>query len=464
MNKTDILWVHCDELRTDAFGCYGNRWTQIHTPNVDRIAEMGVRFDNCFCNSPVCIPSRMCNISGLYCEDTGVYNNEPMHRRVKGVERLTLLPEVFVSAGYRTANFGKQHLPKGLQAWQHHDPRGFHLPKDFHEGVEQDTVVRSPGPGTYHAGKYVGKGKYPPSIVTDNALEWLVANDGPVFARLSYKQPHTPVFPPAPFDELYADARFGVDEPDDRRPSEFEQWYGDIHHTNRLSAEEIRRTRVDYYGLVAWLDGEVGRLLECLERCGRLENTIIIFDADHGVSLGEGGKYGKQTFAPEVHRIPRLIAAPGRVPAGEVRDDICEGLDLGKTLFGLANIEAPQQFRGRDVFREPAPEAVFSTIGFGEPESLAFPLGRYGRYIHNTGWPRRCCVRTQQWRLDMSVRHNGQPLPPEGRDPFLCDFQTDPEEKFNLVAEPQYKGQLEELTAMLEKHLEGAVEGAMGKL
>ena len=124
MKKPNILWIYCDELRTDALGCYGNVYAPMLTPNIDAIAENGVRFDNCFCNSPVCVASRSSIITGLYPEETGVYHNEAVWPNYRFELRPLTFPQVFADHGYHTANFGKVHVPEQLANWRYSNTAG----------------------------------------------------------------------------------------------------------------------------------------------------------------------------------------------------------------------------------------------------------------------------------------------------------------------------------------------------
>jgi arylsulfatase A-like enzyme len=114
-DQPDIIWIYCDELRTDALGCYGNTRIDPHTPNLDRLAQSGVRFTNNFCNAPVCVASRCSTLSGLYPEDTGVYNNEGAWPNFRLPRRLNTFPHVFAQNGYTTASFGKTHVPPEMR-------------------------------------------------------------------------------------------------------------------------------------------------------------------------------------------------------------------------------------------------------------------------------------------------------------------------------------------------------------
>ena len=185
-----------------------------------------------------------------------------------------------------------------------------------------------------------------------------------------------------------------------------------------------------------------GAVLDALGRAGLADNTIVVLEADHGVSLGERGRLQKHTFFPEVHRVPRLVAFPGRLPAGQVRGDLCE-LDGPR----------PHALRPRRHRRPPPasaaatssptrrrPSHVFATVGFGEPESRALPNQVVGTWTDGTGWPRRGCIRTARYRLDMTVRHNGAPTRAAEEDPFLADCALDPFETVEPRGRPALRG------------------------
>lgn len=166
-----------------------------------------------------------------------------------------------------------------------------------------------------------------------------------------------------------------------------------FHGLDRMNPELLRKARQCYYALAAWVDSQVGRVLDFLEKRGQLENTVIVFGADHGTPVGDTGAFEKCVFAPCVHRVPFIVSHPDGIKGGQARGDICDSLDLARTLFARAGIAAPDSFKGRDLFTAPAPDAIFATIGFGEPESQRGG-NRGGRWIGGRGWPRRSCVRT----------------------------------------------------------------------
>jgi choline-sulfatase len=457
-DRPNIVWIMGDEFRTDALSCYGTPFPEVVTPHMDRIAAAGVRFANCYCNSPICVPARTSFMTATLPETNGVYGNEGSWASFPWDRDLVTLPEVFTAAGYRTINFGKTHLPQALHAWETDEHDGADL-GNFYAGTDpslRDDEIYTPTLKAAIGGTFRGPAEFPGNRVTRNAVRWLgeEARAGePFFLGVGYLQPHSPVVPPAPYAGLY-DALPWPEGVGDAPPgSDYERVFAGELRTDALSPDEFRRIHADYHALVRWLDDQVGAVLDALEASGLAENTIVILEADHGVSLGESGRLQKHTFSPEVHRIPRLIAWPGRLPAGQVRGDLVQSLDLARTLCGLAGVEPAATFQGRDLFgAETPPEMIFSTIGFGEPESRALPNQVVGTWSDGTGWPRRSCVRTARYRLDMTVRRNGAMVSPEEEDPCLVDLALDPSETVNRAGDPHYAGVLETLRAALRAH------------
>jgi choline-sulfatase len=438
---------------------------RMRTPNIDRLAANGVRFANNFCNSPVCVPSRMCTLTGLPPENTGVYNNEGSWRNFRMPFRPETFPEVLADSGYQTANFGKIHLARGMfpgpdsepSVFQHHDGRGAEMKFWSHLGEDGVQMVRSPI-GGMNGGVYPRSEPYPPDQVMAGALRWMRSVEEPFLVRMSLLQPHTPVLPPESFIRLYSDQDPGLPEPLPDTMSEFERRVADIHGLDRMPRESLRSARLSYYAQVAWIDTQVGLVLSELERTGRLEQTVIMLGADHGNPLGDSGAFGKHTFTPTVHRVPLIISWPGTLPEGEVREDICDSLDLGRTLLRLVGIPAPEQFKGRDLFADPEPEALYSTVGFGQPDTRLAPNGGIGEWTKNRGWPRRCCIRTGGFRLDLNVLLDNRRPAPDDEDVFLADVRKDPREFTNLAADPDYADVVRELTERVHKQIEGSVE------
>ena len=146
------------------------------------------------------------------------------------------------------------------------------------------------------------------------------------------------------------------------------------------------------------------------------------------------------------------------MPAEQVRDDICDSLDIARTLFSLSDIETPAQFKGRDLFTDPPPDCIYSTIGYGQSFSKTAPNGGRGDWYGGRGWPRRSCIRTSQYRLDKNVLLDGEKPKPEDEDIFLADVLADPEEFTNMAQDPDYADVVRRLSDRLDKHTAISVE------
>lgn len=464
-DRPDIIWIYCDELRADALGCYGNPRLQPHTPNLDRLASGGVRFTNNFCNSPVCVSSRCCALSGLYPEDTGIYNNEGAWKNFRLPRRFLTFPRVFADNGYSTANFGKIHVARGMypgecpeeEIFQFHDGSGGEMGFWKHLGELGVKMIRSPN-GGMNGGVFPDNVPYPPDVVTENALRWIDKTESPFLARISILQPHTPVLPSEKYVRLFEGQDPGLPECSLENLSAFERRVAAVHGLERMPPEDLRAARLHYYALVAWIDDQVGRVLDYLQKNKRLNRTVVVFCADHGNPLGDSGGFEKHTFTPTVHRVPLLVSWPGTVESGQTRDDICDSLDIGKTLFAMAGIDAPDQFKGRDLFADPAPDAIYSTIGFGQTDSRMGPNAGRGEWYGGRGWPRRSCIRTSRFRFDKNMLIDGEKPERDDEDVFLADVVADPDEMTNLAGDPQYSELIDKFSAALDRHAEGAVE------
>lgn len=458
----NVVYIFCDELRQDALECYGNPAGTMKTPNIDSIANQGVLFENCFCNSPVCVPSRTSLLTGLYPEDTAVYHNEAALPKFSLPREVTTFPQVLEEKGWRTANFGKTHLPVQMHPFQLDVRDGskmtFGLTQDETKSLKKLDASSSL---KFNLASIYPEGKdYYPETVTQNAVSWIGQQTEPFFVRISYLQPHNPIILKRGYEKIYADYPFDDQLPDISQLSEFEQSFAAIGGMNTLSPEELRMTKIYYYGMVSWIDDQVGEILDCLRRNGLMNNTILIVNADHGALRGECQGLGKHLFNRSSQAVPLIIADPDMPESrrGSRIEQICSNIDLARTIFGLLNIPVPEQFKGGDLLAGQYPEEVYGTIGYGEPDSYAFPLVRAGRLAGGQGWPRRACIRTQQYRLDISSRIDAVYTSKEDEDLFFVDTQVCPQEDRNMAALPEYASIICQLRKKLAEHLNGCLE------
>ncbi|MCX5426187.1 sulfatase-like hydrolase/transferase [Streptomyces sp. NBC_00257] len=456
----NVLWLYCDELRADALGCYATGPFHPHTPAVDQLAASGAVFHECYTNSPVCVPSRTALLTGQPPERTGVYHNEAYADGFPLPPGLTIFPEVFARHGYRTASFGKEHIPAGLTPWQVNDPAGgsMRAPLSGRDPADCAPMV-TPNGKTIVAGVLPEGQPYPPAQVTKNTTAWIAQAREPFLVRASFLQPHTPVIVPHAYGQVHRPEDFPDVLPGSRTLSRFERRFAEVSGGGPDADSAVaRQAHASYHNLVSWVDAQLAILMNALRAKGVADRTVVVLTSDHGAHLGENGAYGKHTFARGSHRVPLIISAPGRL-AHQTRTDLAQSLDLARTLFGLCGIEAPESFDGRDLFNDPAPAEIFSTIGFGAPWSRAFPNQQHGTYEDDRGWPRRSCVRTDRYRLDATVRIDGHaPRDAEEEDLVLIDHVADPDETVNLAGDPKLAYVVQDMRALLMKNAADVVE------
>lgn len=457
--RPNVLWIQTDEQRPDSLGCYGSNWA--YSPNLDRLAAQGAVFHECHVQSPVCVPSRTSQITGRYPQETGVYDNKYYYQPGILPADLVTFPQAFSRAGFRTASIGKWHTPEHPiwqfnNPWQHFDTIGPAMVRDP-EQEEKCRIIRRPrGAPIIIGGAYPHDERWGVDMGahhTDLALDWLESNARgatPFFLRVSYLWPHTPAVAPRPWDRLYEgkDIKVPIEHRQEMygNRSRLDQQLADEQGGNTLDAETWRWICQTYYGCCSYVDQQVGRILFWLEQNQMMDNTIIAFTSDHGRNNGEYGCCEKMTFDREVWRVPQIIRYPKRVQAGEVRSDLCEALDLGPTLLSLAGVERPAGMRGRDLFdaSQPEPDAVFGVVERGGGRNLQNPHADENR------GHRRMAIRTRRWRYDFASHLNNQPLPENQHHGSLYDIANDPEERFNLINEPEHQTTASQLQARLK--------------
>ncbi|TAK26377.1 MAG: DUF229 domain-containing protein [Chloroflexota bacterium] len=355
--RTNIIIILCDELRADVLGCYGN--PLVRTPNIDRLAAQSVRFDRAYVQSPVCLPSRVSFATGRYMRSHGAFDNyfRPSEGEIS-------LYEVLRRQGYRTINYGKWH--KGVSPGEF----GIDESSDFDDGttafgivdpVERRSVPHKRSPGSLPLVIY---GRHPRSATRTKAaqvadasisrLRELASQDqGPFLLRASFNEPHTPILPPRPFDELYDPESIDL-------PASFnvslttkpvvQQYYARARRFEELTEEDFRRCRAAYFGLVSFVDTQVGRILDAIDELRLFETSIVLFLADHGAMLGEQRmieKWGH--FYEPVVRVPLLMRFPDRRAAGSVCRDLVEEIDVMPTVFDFLQLPVPDRVQGRSL-------------------------------------------------------------------------------------------------------------------
>ena len=346
MGEPNILLIMADQMPAATVGAYGH--PVVRTPNLDRLAGEGVLFEACYCNSPLCVPSRASMVTGQLPWRIGAYDN--------GTELPAQVP-TFIHhlrrAGYHTVASGKMHFigPDQLHGLDERlttdiYPSGFHWTPDWTAGV-----VRNPGSSVE---KLTRSGPCRWSMQLDydeevrfrslERLRALADADGPFFFWASFTHPHQPYLitqeywdrydhdaidlpaaPPVPLDEMHP----------------YNRWIQQHHSVDRFppSEETVRTARHAYYGMISYLDDQVGALLTELARLGLDEDTVVLFVADHGDMMGEHGMWSKRTFYDWSARVPMIARWPGRWEAGRRAGETVSLVDLFPTLLDLAGLD-----------------------------------------------------------------------------------------------------------------------------
>ncbi len=417
--KPNVLFIIVDDMNW-RIGCYGNEIA--HTPNLDRLAEHGVRFDRAYCNFPVCGASRTSFLSGRYPETTGVLNNGVDPRLMLG-EDYRFLPEYFQDHGYYTVGVGKiPHTPEHLDSMEwdfHRDPQW--QPEDFFGKIEDLKETRA-WPDEQH----------PDGISARLAVEALeTPRDKPLFLTVGLHRPHAPRAAPQKYWDMIDSDSLPIPE-----AGKLTEGIPQIAYPPKFEPEntegKIRTTLQGYYSTAAFVDAQVGLLLDALDRNHRWENTVVVFFSDHGVHLGEhGGWWSKMSLMEEALKVPLLIHMPG-ASEGAATAEPAGLIDLFPTLTEICGLPPQEGVEGeslvpllKDPTAEREKQEVFSIVRRGGPED---PLGY--------------SVRTQRWAYCEW---------PDGSKQLYHHLQ-DPGELHNLAGNPEHQQIEDRLANLLEKH------------
>ncbi len=347
--RPNILLLFADQHRGDVLGCAGD--PLVRTPALDRLASDGTRFDRAYTPSPVCVPARYALLTGRYPHRSGCTDNgDPMS------PELPTIPGLLGDIGYHTLGIGKMHFhpvrgPFGFQKLL--------LSEEIPAGPEQDEFLRdliAAGFGHVHEPHGVRSELYyipqvsqlPAHLHTtrwtaDRTIEFLRERDHsrPFFVWTSFIKPHPPFDPPVPWNKLYRD--FEMPLPAREPNPDLTTWHMRFqnHYKRRdagIDGNLVRALRAAYYASVSFVDYNIGRILQELEKQGELERTLIVYAADHGELLGDYGSWGKRCFYDPSARVPLIVRWPEQFPTGHVCHAPVSLVDLLPTFLSAAGL------------------------------------------------------------------------------------------------------------------------------
>ena len=376
--KPNILFIFTDDHAYQSISCYGSKINK--TPNIDRIAKQGIRFDRCYVTNSICGPMRAVIQTGKYSHINGFCVNG---NKFDGSQQT--FPKLLQGAGYQTAVVGKWHLGS------HQAPQGF----DYSEVlIGQGPYYNPPMLKNGEKTKHVG---YTTNIITDLAMDWLKDKrdqDKPFMLMYQHKAPHRNWQPGPKYLTMYDDVTIPEPEtlfddyegrgkpastqdmsiektmtendlkfitPKNFTPEQLEVWNAAYGPKNKafkeanLEGKELIRWKYqryikDYLRCIACVDDNIGRVLDYLDESGLAENTIVIYSSDQGFYLGEHGWFDKRWMYEESLRTPFVINWPGVTKPGTVNsNDIVSPLDFAETFCEIAGLEVPEDMQGRSL-------------------------------------------------------------------------------------------------------------------
>ncbi len=450
----NVLFIAVDDMNND-LGSYGH--PQVKSPNIDRLAARGVRFDRAYCQFPLCSPSRASVMTGLRPDSTRVFDLQYHFRQ--DLPDVITLAQLFGKNGYYAARVGKiyhygnpgQIGTSGLDdpaSWQEfYNPAG----RD-HTALELDVIryTGKKGGGLGAAMAYLddkqGKDEeHTDGKVATQAIDLLEKHkDSPFFLAVGFYRPHCPwITPGGYFDKYSLDAI---------KLPEIAPGYADTVPTlalastrpwpyYKLTSQQARECKLAYYASISFVDAQIGRVLDALDRLGLRENTLVVFWSDHGYHLGEHGLWFKQSCFEESARVPLIIAPPAAKGAGQASPRTVELVDLYPTIADLAGLKVPPGLEGvslRSLLDNP--NAEWTRPAYTQVQRNAVPG-------HS--------VRTERWRYtEWGFGRNGAEL---------YDHNTDPQELHNLADDQNYAAIIAEMKALLKNVHPVPVEGGKAR-
>ena len=417
--KPNILILMTDQQRADCYGAAGN--TKIRTPNMDWLANEGLRFKQATTVCPLCMPARASFINGLYPHNHGMWDNEG---------KMPADDETFFrhiqADGYFTAHIGKSHYyihesnlhmrdredymhARGLEyvhettgplATQHTES---YMTDDWKEKGLLDIFKEDYKERIYqHKGWYARQSPLPvddfmDSYVGKKAVEFIESYDDPrqMCLFVGFPGPHHPWDAPGEYASMYDPIEMpeaiGIPPQNSNLP-DFVGKKSDLKYSPDMTAQDIQKMRANYYGKISLIDYWFGRILDAYDIRGLLDDLFIIFISDHGEMLGDHGRISKCIFKESSVRIPLVIRWPGRIPAGSASDALVENIDVFPTILEAVGIKQSARCLGKSLW--PAinkpdgdfRESQLSEIFYEDSRNVMLRTSKYKYVVDDQGY------------------------------------------------------------------------------
>jgi uncharacterized sulfatase len=433
----NVLFIAADDLNTE-LGCYGHKI--VKSPNIDRLARAGVRFDHAYCQFPLCSPSRVSLMTGLRPDTTTIYDLRKNFRTSSPISNAVTLAQLFKQHGYFSGRVGKifhYGVPTQIGTSGLDDP------------LSWDTVVNPRGRDrddepllTNHTPKR-GLGSALAFLRADGADEEQTDGKGaleaiklleahknkPFFLALGFYRPHCPYIAPKKYFDLYPIDRIKLPDAAVSNVPPVALWTKPPNWG--LTETQLKEALQAYYASISFMDAQLGKVLDALERLKLADRTIIVFWSDHGYLTGQHGQWMKMSLFEESARVPLLIAAPTVGKRGRACTRTVELLDIYPTLAELCGLAPPSNLHGKSLVpllcdpKAPWDKPALTQVTRGGPNAMFM-----GYSIRTEGW------RYTEW-------DDGR----KGRE--LYDHGKDPGERINLAEVPAMEKEVARLSEMI---------------
>ena len=443
--KPNIVFIFPDQMRADFLGCYGADF--IKTPNIDKLAENGIRYQNAYSSSPVCVPARTNLMTGMDAISNGVASNAPAHRPDHQAAGINTWPEILKEMEYYTAGIGKMHF----YPWDRkngfmyrsvtEDKRWLNVRDDYFHHLRESGLKKFHG--NEHDGYHENFGAVVSKLPWKHSWDHFVGTEAckfideygeerPFAMMVGFPGPHDPYDPSDDFSESIPDIN-KMPEPIKGNPHDasklkkgmIEGWkrpWADLDYEG-LTKEKIMKMRSHYAALIQQIDHEVGEIVKTLKKKNLFDNTIIIFSSDHGDFLGDHGMMGKANFFESAMRVP-LIVSGNSLPNNRVENGLVCLRDITSTILSFAGAEIPFYMDSR-----PLPGT-----GFSDNQGRENIIG-----MLTSGW----MAFDGRWKL--MKYSTGESL--------LFDLENDPFEENNLINDFNFVKELNRLDDILMKQV-----------
>ena len=431
-SQPNVLFFYIEDLNYD-LGAFGHPVVQ--TPNLDALAQRGVRFRDAYCPSPLCGPSRLATLLGMRASTTQMLQNIGFEMQATQFQGVSILPKLFRDAGWRTCGIGKifhQHQIH-IDTW------------DFYSSPLRDPGIAFPahpapqhGWRTIYGGPFMNGptgqlGRMEDTKFSDHAMQMISTMQTPWFLAVGYLAPHVPYVYPEAFDALYDPAVDVPPLPPEEATGDWknsvapEMWHSDAYVDPAWGAtpdEQRRQATVHYWRTITFIDHEIGRVLAHLAAAGRQNDTIVVVLGDHGYSMGQHSRFGKLSPYESDVKSPMIVSVPWETGgAGQVCAQPVEHIDVYATLADYCGIPAPSGLDGdslRPQLQNPS-----------QPTDAVYSLA-------TADWESRWLrvVRTDRYKLVYHDRGT------QAQRHMFFDLQADPGEYVNLYTDPGYAAQI----------------------